>query len=199
MIGSKSDYVLRLLVGQLVFLKIKDNHFFKIKNLQDDGSFYFSYIADSLRQNNIVGYLGIDMSDENPIERLNIEHLENWTTWLYKEIEIKGRVTTRLKGKSQDLNMLNAILGSKEAKEQFINNDATLSEAYTYTEDFDKTFRNAVENALVELERAEKLKFKIKNFYLSIEDDLRDIIKLSRSIKTTKDELQTDEFSGNEF
>lgn len=199
MIGSKTDYVLRILVGYMVFQKIKDNHFFKIKNLEDDGSFYFSYIADSLRQNNIVDYLGIDLTKEKPIEELDIEHLENWTTWLYKEVEIKGRVTTRLKGKSQDLNMLNAILGSEEAKKQFIVNDATLAEAYTYTEDFDKTFRNAIENALVELERAEKLKFKIKNFYLSLEDDLRDIIKLSRSIKTTKDELQTDEFSGDEF
>ena len=113
MIGSKSDYVLRLLVGHVIFLKIKDNHFFKIKNLQDDGSFYFGYIADSLRHNNIVEYLNIDMSNADPISDLNIKHLENWTTWLYKEIEIKGRITTRLKGKSQDLNMLNSILGNE--------------------------------------------------------------------------------------
>ena len=199
MIGSKTDYVKRLLIGHMVFQKIKDNKFFKIRNLEDDGSFYFSYIADSLRQNNIVDYLNIKMDDENPIQELNITHLENWTTWLYKPIEIKGRVTTRLKGKSQDLNQLNAILGSKEAKKQFIENDASLAEAFTYTEDFDKTFRNAIEVSLNELNRAESLKLKIKNFYPTLEDDLRDIIKLSRSIKATKDELITDEFEGDEF
>tara|TARA_R110001583_G_scaffold19399_3_gene75938 strand:+ start:286 stop:1410 length:1125 start_codon:yes stop_codon:yes gene_type:complete len=199
MIGSKSDYVKRVLVGFMVFQKIKDNKFFSIKNLNDDGGFYFSYIADSLRQPNIVSYLDIQMDEENPISKLNIDHLKNWTTWLYAPIEYRGRITTRLKGKSQDLNQLNAILGNEEAKKQFIVNDATLSEAYTYTEDFDKTFKNAIEYALQEIERADKLKIKIKSFYSSIEDDLRSIIQTARAIKATKDELEKTPFEGDDF
>lgn len=199
MIGSKSDYVKRVLVGFMVFQKIKDNKFFNIKNLNDDGGFYFSYIADSLRQPNIVSYLEIQMDDDNPISKLNIDHLKNWTTWLYAPIEYRGRITTRLKGKSQDLNQLNAILGNEEAKKQFIVNDATLSEAFTYTEDFDKTFKNAIEYALQEIERADKLKIKIKSFYSSIEDDLRSIIQTARAIKATKDELEKTPFEGDDF
>jgi hypothetical protein len=199
MIGSKSDYVKRLLIGDRVFQKIKDNKFFNIKNLNDDGGFYFTYIADSLRQGNIVRYLGIEMDGDNPIGKLNIEHLKNWTTWLYEPFEYRGRVTTRLKGKSQDLNQLNAILGSEEATKQFIVNDATLSEAYTYTEDFDITFKNAIDASLQELQRADRLKIKIKSFYASLEDDLRSIIKTARAIKASKDEMENKIFEGDDF
>lgn len=199
MIGSKSDYVKRILIGQMVFQKIKDNKFFEIKNLSDGADFYFSYIADSLRQPNIVKYLNIKMDNDNPIEELNIEHLGNWTNWLYAPIEIRGKVTTRLKGKSEDLNRLNAILGKEEAKKQFIEKDASLAEAFTYTEEFNKSFRDAIEASLQELQRADNLKIKISNFYTSVEEDLRSIILTARAIKATKDEFENTVFEGNDF
>lgn len=198
MIGSKRDYVKRVLVGQLIYTKIKDHKFFSIKDLEEE-SFYFTYIADSLRQPNIVSYLDVDMNDDEPVKKLNINHLKNWTTWLYAPIEIKGRVTTRLKGKSQDLNQLNAILGNEDAKKQFIENEASLTEAFTYTENFTKSFKNAIENSLSELKRADNLSHKLNYFYPTLEDDLREVISLSRKIKGVMDNLTKNEFDGDEF
>jgi hypothetical protein len=198
MIGSKRDYVKRILVGQLIYTRIKDHKFFSIKNLEEE-NFYFSYIADSLRQPQIVSYLGIDMNAEDPAQNINISHLQNWTTWFYSPIEIKDKVTTRLKGKSQDLNQLNAVLENEEAKKQFIENDAGLSEAFTYTEDFTKTFKNAIENSLFELKRADNLTHKLSYFYSSLDDDLREVISLARKIKGSKDKLGSNEFEGDEF
>jgi hypothetical protein len=193
MIGSKRDYVKRILVGQLVYLKIKDHKFFNIKDLEEE-SFYFTYIADSLRQPNIISYLNIDMNNVEPVNKINIAHLKNWTSWLYSPIESKGRTTTRLKGKSQDLNELNSVLGNDEARKQFIENDASLAEAFTYTEDFTESFSGAIVNALSNLKRADNLSHKLNYFYSNVEEDLREVINLARKIKSVSDSIVKNEF-----
>jgi len=199
MIGSKRDYVKRVLIGYDIYNKIRENRFFDIKDLDEKG-FYFTYIADSLRHANIVSYLGVKMESNDYLSELKIQHLKNWTTWLYQPIEIKGRITTRLKGKSQDLNDLNIILGNEEAKKQFIENDATLKEALSYTEAYDKIFEESVNYALNSLNKAKSITTKVNSFYTSLEDDLREIIKISRTIKADKDELNNDPLKdGNEF
>jgi hypothetical protein len=83
MIGSKGDYVKRILVGNDIYLKLKDNAFFKIKGLEDE-TFYFSYIADSLRHSKIEEYIGADLSANDPLKSLNLKHLENWRS-IYHE------------------------------------------------------------------------------------------------------------------
>lgn len=200
-IGSKRPVVKRYLVGYNIYSIIKDNSFFKIKDLSEE-DFYFSYIADSLSRSNISSYLGVDMDSDNPIENLNLDHLKNWTTWLYQPIESStGRTVkkTRLKGKSDDLNKLNAILGKESAKKIFVNNDATLEEAYSYTEEFEEVFKNSIHDSIQSLRKANGVVYKLDNFYENIEDDLREIIKLSRNIKSSIDELTKNDFSGDEF
>jgi len=192
-IGSKRDYVKRILIGFDVFTKLKDHKFFGVKGLTTE-SFFFSYIIDSLSRSQIVSFLGIDFEKDNPADSLDLDSLEKWTKWLYEPIEIRNKVTTRLKGKSGDLNDLNAILGNEEAKRQFIENSASLAEAYTFTEDFDKTFRDSVFNSLSELKRADSIKHRISVFYPSLEDDLRNLINLARTIRVSKDELTDDPF-----
>lgn len=198
MIGSKQDYVNRILVGYQVYVKIKEKAFFKIKDLNDEG-FYFSYIADSLRHTNISKYLGVNLGSDSPLKELELKKLENWTTWLYKPIEVKGRVTTRLKGKSDHLNKLNAILGNEKAKEQFIEKDSTLEEAYTYTEDYHLIFKNSISNSILELKRANSITDNIDSFYENLEEDLKNVIRLARLINSAKQELTKNEFEGDEL
>lgn len=198
MIGSKQDYVNRILVGYQVYVKIKEKKFFKIKDLSDEG-FYFSYIADSLRHANISRYLGINLNANSPLEDLELKKLENWATWLYKPIEINGRVTTRLKGKSDHLNKLNAVLGYEKAKEQFIEHDASLEEAFTYTKDYQLIFKNSIENSIYQLSRANSITGSLDTFYENLEEDLKSVIRLARLINSAKQELTKNEFEGDEF
>jgi len=199
-IGSKRPVVKRYLVGYAIYSVIKDNNFFKIKDLNEE-EFYFSYIADSLSRSYISSYLGVDMDSDNPIEGLNLDHLKNWTTWLYSPIEnnSKSFKKTRLKGKSDDLNKLNAILGKESSRTMFVNNDATLEEAFSYTEQFEEVFKNAIHDSIQSLHKASGVILKLDRFYDSVEDDLREIIRLSRSIKSSVDELTKNDFSGDEF
>lgn len=200
-IGSKRPVVKRYLVGYEVYKILKDNVFFKIKDLNEE-SFYFSYIADSLSRSHITAYLGIDLESENPLEKLNLEHLKNWATWLYEPIEDTNKriKRTRLKGKSEDLNKLNSILEKDEAREKFIKQNLSLDEAFSYTEVHDKVFRKSIQDAIHNLEKANNLVFKVNEFYSSVEDELRELIRLSRSIKSSMDEeRKQSEFDGDEF
>lgn len=199
-IGSKKDYVKRLLTGNEIYKIIKDNAFFKIKNLDEEG-LYFSYISDSLSRSQIEKYLGVDLDAENPTHNLNLDALKNWTTWLFEPIDKGERAIprTRLKGKSQDLNMLNAVLGNAISKEKFINTSISLEEAYSFTGENDNVFSNSIQDAIRNLKIANSIVHNIDNFYQSIDEDLREIIKLARAIKSTKDELTKNEFNGDEF
>ncbi|OWR13760.1 ParB/Srx family N-terminal domain-containing protein [Chryseobacterium sp. VAUSW3] len=199
-IGSKKDYVKRLLTGHKIYTLIRDNAFFKIKGLDEEG-LYFSYIADSLSRSNISNYLNVDLDLNDPIEKINLESLKNWTSWLFEPIDGSDKYlkSTRLKGKSQDLNMLNSILGNEKAKKEFIVNNATLEEAHTYTGEEDNLFTNSIAESLMSLKKANSLIYKIDEFYPSLDDDLREIIKVARTIKSVKDELIKNEFDGDEF
>jgi len=82
MIGSRQDYVRRILVGYNIYEIIEKNGFYKIKGL-DDTSFHFNYIADSLSRSKIETFLGVDLSNDNPAHNLNFDHIKEWTNWLF--------------------------------------------------------------------------------------------------------------------
>ena len=62
------------------------------------------------------------------------------------------------------MNKLNAILGKEEAKEQFIEKNATLEEAFSYTGIFEEVFQDSIVASLKSLEKANNLLYKIKKF-----------------------------------
>jgi len=194
MIGSRRDYVKRIVVGYSVYEYIERKAFFKIPGLSEE-SFYFNYIADSLNKSAISEFLGVDLDAEDPINHLNGENVKQWTKWLFEKY---GENQTRLKGRSADLTKLNAILANDIAKNAFIDNSASLNEAFALTADLHDIFRVAVKRAVSELERADSLMHRLSTFYLTLNDDLRSINKLARKIKTAKDELQDDESNGDD-
>jgi hypothetical protein len=187
-IGSRKDYVKRILVGFQVYKRIEDEKFFKIRDL-DDTSFYFNYIADSLNKAKIAEYLGIDFNKQEPAKDLNPTHLRQWTTWLYEKNE---QNRTRMIGDSADLTKLNKILGNETAKKAFIDQNVELERAYELTEDLSEIFRNSIRKSLQNLEQADNVVHRINNFYPEMEEDLTSIRKLSVKIKNAK-EIAEDE------
>ena len=82
MIGSRMDYVRRILVGYDIYSVIDKNDFYKIKGLNDI-EFHFNYIADSLSRSNIADFLGVNMDEINPAKNLNFKNIKEWTNWLF--------------------------------------------------------------------------------------------------------------------
>ncbi|SFW76620.1 hypothetical protein SAMN02927921_04141 [Sinomicrobium oceani] len=189
-IGSRKDYVKRILIGYQVYYKIEDEAFYKIPGL-DDTSFYFNYIADSLNKANISTYLGVDMKEIDDIKEitLNDEHLENWTRWLFEK-NSEGR--TRLIGDSGNLTSLNKVLGHEAAKKAFIEKGYSLDNALDLTGESEAQFFTYLNTALANLENADRLVVKVNVKYNDIVDQIKEIrslaVKIGRSIQDKEDE-----------
>lgn len=174
-IGSKSSYISRLILAYFLYNKIEDNAFYSIEGLSDT-TLYLNYFVDGLNKESIRNFLGINASDD-PNQEVNQEHLKELTTWWFKTNEGVSRV----KGDSDSLKKLNAILGNKSALEAF-RGGASLDKAYSMTSDFESQFVSAISNSLSELERADSLVINVTLDYATIQEDLKSIRKLAKKI-----------------
>ena len=182
MIGSRMDYVRRVLVGFEVYRVIEDdNNFYGIRDLYDK-TFYFNHIVDSLNYSNIRNFIGINFESNKPIQKLSSENLSKWTHWLYEK---NDQNKTRLIGNSYNLNDLNAVIANKEALEAFDKKGYSLERAKELTGELDTIFKNFIINACQNLEKADAMVIKVKDFYVDLDEDLKTIKLLADKIKTT--------------
>lgn len=188
-IGSRKDYVKRILIGFNIYKIIEDEGFFNITDLNDT-TFYFNYIADSLNRANICNFLGIDLNSETPTERLILSNLRKWAEWLFQRND-QGK--TRLIGDSYDLTSLNAVLGNEEAKVAFMDSGYSLERARELTDVLDSQFVSFVKKASELLEQADRLVSKVKIFNSTTQEELRNIrvlsTKIVRTIQEREDEI----------
>lgn len=191
MIGSRMDYVRRLLVGYQVFLVIEDNAYYKIRDLSDT-TFYFNYIVDSLSKSHIKKFIGVDYDIENPLEKLSSENLKKWTYWLFEKND-QGK--TRLIGNSSDLNDLNSILNesNKNAFIAFDRDGYSLQKAKELTGELDEVFKGFISNSINNLEKADSMVLKVREFYTNFEEDLRQIKLISDKIKLAAKAIEGNE------
>ena len=88
---------------------------------------------------------------------------------------------------------LNAILGNENALKAFDEKGYSLERAKGLTGELDEVFRNYVLNSLQSLEKADSLVVKVREYYLELEEDLRQIKLISDKIKATAKATKDDE------
>jgi hypothetical protein len=137
---------------------------------------------DSLSRDNIRNFIGVDFDTSQPVQNLSAENLKKWTHWLFEK---NDQNKTRLTGNSSDLSDLNTILGNKDALTAFDSKGYSLERAKELTGELDSVFMNFVINALNNLEKADNMVIKVKEFHVDLDDDLRKIKLLSDKIKST--------------
>lgn len=189
-IGSRMDYVRRILIGYEIYSTIEDEAFFKIRDLNDT-TFHFNYIADSLNKAHINDFLGVDFTAEKPTEQLNEGNLKKWAKWLFEKNE---QNRTRLIGTSGDLSKLNKILGNETARKAWDEKGLDLDRAYELTEDLSQIFSEAIKKSIEYLEQADNIVHRINEFYVELEEDLTSIRKLTVKIKNSKDTAEDEKF-----
>lgn len=188
-IGSRKDYVRRILTSYELYIYIETEKFFDIADL-NDRNFHFVNLSDSLNRTNISKFLGVNFELDNPIDKIDTDHLKEWTQWLFQK---NSQFTTRVKGTSSQLSMLNEIVGNSTALEAF-RNGKSLNEAIFLTQHMDNVFNDSIAKALYYLKEADSLVHKMDTFYSTLEDDLKEIAGLCRKIKTVKDQKIGDDF-----
>ncbi len=186
-IGSRRDYVVRVLTGYKLYEVIENNDFYKIKDLNDT-TFYFNYLADSLSRSNIADFLGVDLEKGNPVENIEYDNLYEWTKWLFDK-----SLPNKIIGDSEHLNILNKVIASPMALQAFKSGENLFS-AIEFTDEFDVQFENAMKNAVNQLRKADSLTIKTNKLYSNLLDDLVEINRIVRKIKTVRDEIEAGKF-----
>ena len=183
MIGSRRDYVKRLLVGYNIFVEIQDNGFYDISGL-DESTFYFNYIADSLNKNNVASFLGVDLKSDKPLARLSSKNLKKWTTWFFeKNLENQPRV----RATSDQLTKFNAVLDTPRALKAF-ESGKSLRDAHGLTREIGALLMNSVVQAKSSLEQADRLTHLVDELYDTLDDDLKSIARLVKKLRAASEE-----------
>lgn len=175
-IGSRSDYIGRILVGFALYQKIVDNDFFNLRKVNEE-EINFSLLTTSINYNSLVEFLGLNSATDPEIPGLNIEHLKLITAWLFEPTQ-NGRPRI---GESRNIRELSLVVQSQEALASFTRGD-TLNEAYRLTEDPTTIFRESVRSARRNLETALNYGYKFKPDKVDI-DQITDVKNLASSIE----------------
>ncbi|NJN26650.1 MAG: ParB N-terminal domain-containing protein [Cyclobacteriaceae bacterium] len=183
-IGSRSDYVKRLITGYELYKIVEDEKFYQIDNLNDT-KFFLNYFTDSLNRDNIRDFIGIDLNSNSPIAEINKNNLKKITHWWFEKTNGQSRVL----GDSEGLKLLDAVVGSVDALDAFDKTPISIYEAYEITGDLDRQFENKVKETLKSIEQADSISNKVKIFYSDLYDDLKTIRKIALKINDFKESL----------
>lgn len=158
-IGSKANYVRKLLIGYQAFQHIKTNNWFGMGETLNEESFDLSLISEVLNtQPTVAAYAGVKVDEEKPFETLDKEKFEQLTKWLY-QVTSTGR--TRI-GDNRNLRLLSKILQNEDAKKAFIEDGKSITEAAELTDLSDENIRFYLNEANNNLNEAQRMVHKAK-------------------------------------
>ena len=150
-IGSRSDYVARLLAAYGLYQRVVESDFFDIPGL-DESSIEFTLLSTALSYHNITNFLGLSSAGDTSLHGLSVAHLEELTTWLFaRNAEGKTRV-----GESRNLKLLAAVVAEPKislALKSF-RRGAPLAEAARLTKLPLDVFRTSIMEARSRLQTA---------------------------------------------
>ena len=180
-IGSRGDYVARLLTGLKVFNKIAGSDFFGIKEL-DEESIDFSVLITALSYKDIASYLGLKRSDDPTLPGLNRKRLRELTEWLFEKVDgNRARI-----GESRELKKLNAVVKSPKALAAF-RSGSPLSLAVLLTGEPTIVFRKALNQSRGQLQIARDHSHLIKDPTAGDSDLLVEIQEIAQDLKLVVD------------
>ncbi len=179
-IGSRSDYVRKLLIAYGVYEIIEDNGFFNVKNL-DESTIFFNYYADSLDKENIKKFIGVDVDLTDPLSGVNQKNIAELTRWFFEKNEHNK---SRVIGDSKNLMMLDKVLSDEEALEYFRSGSGSIYEAYNLVAISASTFYSEIDNSLAALKRANSIIYNIGDDLGSVKVKLKEIYELSKGLNS---------------
>jgi len=179
-IGSRSDYVKRVLISYKIYEIIKDNNFYKIPQL-DETTLHFNYIADSMRHENIKNFINIDLDNDDTLSSINKDNLGTLIDLFFRK---NDQNRSRVLGTSDNLIKLNKILSSKEVTNKFIHG-LPLIDAFNLIEVNSGTFTAELYASLQELKTAHSYIHKINKHNDKDMEILGEIVSLCKVIRNT--------------
>ena len=185
MIGSRRDYVSKLLAAYALYEKANDKAYFGIEIEERDVD--FSLLSTALGYENIYKFIGLESAgdiDGNSIDYSNFEFLFRCLYDPAKKISV-----------SRQLRQLSNVLGSTNALEQY-RAGCSLQVATYYTSEPVDAFKQLLSDAYNALKNAsgslERISISDEDFAY-VESKLQDIRRLTVSIKGSVDALRAED------
>ena len=141
-IGSRSDYVGRLLTAFHLYSEIEEQNFYDIPDL-DETTLEFSLISSFLAYTDIVEYLQLQNSQDLEAKGLNAERLKFITDFVFRKVDGKS---TKL-GESRNLKNLAAVLSNDKARDE-LEGGASLAVASRMVESASAAVTGLLDDAL---------------------------------------------------
>ncbi len=188
-IGSRSDYVRKLLIAYKLYEEIEDESFYRIPALNET-TLHFNYLSDSISKQNIREFLNLDDDCDLGLDGLDHKNLETLTKWFFEK---NSNNRARVLGTSSDLSMLDEILGNSKALESFSDGSESLQETYDRFKASADSFHGEIKSALASLKRAKTYEHMVEQHHDSDIPYLEEIFRLSRSIKASINSKEADD------
>ncbi len=164
-IGSRTDYIQKLLRGYFLYLKIQDEDYYSIPGL-DDATFSFSLLTTAISYSNIADFVGINEIDSINWS-YNADTLKELTVWMFKEgADGETRVP-----ESRSLKTLNSVVANEKALSVF-REPKPLEYASRFTDEPLELFNKAIEDARRLIEVADSQFFLITDIPSSTFDNV---------------------------
>ena len=144
-IGSKADYVARLLTALALFDEIEDAGYFGIPGL-DEETLSFSLLALAMNRPALPHFLGLKSGQDFELNDLDRDNLQYLTFWFFGK-DTAGRSTL---GESRNVSRLVAIVENEDALHA-LKSGASLEIAFRLTRDSGTPINDGLTSALSSL------------------------------------------------
>ena len=187
-IGTRPDYVGKLLAGLAVYETIADNSFFEIPGLEDVEGWYTVLTTAVTSYKNIAEYLGMSGVTDDDATKLKKPHLKKLTEWLFrKNSEGVARVA-----ESRDIKKLARVVANAAALKKF-ESGTTLDDADLLTEGPAEAFRESLRLAKTRMELARDLVHKLEKVEERDLAEIREIRNLAVTVESSAKAMQEQE------
>ena len=177
-IGSRSDYVARLLTGYAIYEVIEDQAFFGIRELDEEG-IQFSVLTTALSYKNIAEYIGLETGADVELDELRISRLRDLVAWLFEKEQGVARI-----GESRNLRLLNLVVANEQALNAF-QRGSPLEKAVDLTGEPNEVFRTAILAARQSLNNANSKVHLVEGVVENDATVLHEIVLLARQLENT--------------
>lgn len=174
LIGSRSDYVKKLLLGFQLYTSIESNDFYDIPGLNEE-TFSFSLLTTATSYTNIRDFVGADESSSS--NEHNDDNLRLLIDWMFRK---NTENLTRIP-ESRSLKTLNSVVAHENALRAFTEG-RSLEEAGLLTDEPRENFFKLVNQAYNRLQLAQDSIHHISEFSETDLNLCRDVRNLSRTI-----------------
>lgn len=178
MIGSRTDYVTRLLSGLVIYEVIENERFFNIKDLDED-EISFSVLTTALNYSNIAKFINIPAKTDFDPSKVNKRHLEEVTRWIFEKQSTTGRTVI---GESRNLRMLSDVVAEERAV-QALRETRSLESAHLLTKAPQESFSALLTQSKATLLSAQSQLHLIREVTTGDQEIIREIGELVRNLR----------------